>query len=50
MKEIPVDNNLIALDGMIISEKHDIMIMLCDKRYGNEVLQYIRIYNLNTYE
>ena len=38
MSEITLDKTLIALDGLIIAEKHNMMIILCDKRTGDEVL------------
>lgn len=48
MEEIELDNKLVQIDAMEKSEKYNILLLLCEKRNGLQLIKYIRILDLDT--
>lgn len=47
LTEVPVDDELVQLDDILVSSKHNKIIILCEKRDGLKLQKFMRILNLD---
>ena len=49
IEKISIGDDLVQLDGMEKSLKHNALFILCEKRDDHSLLKYIRVLDLDTY-
>lgn len=50
IKKIPINDDIVALDAMVVSEDHNMLLVIVDKRSRDDLVKYLQIYDLKTYE